>query len=174
MIERTALTQRRELVFETIVARSGIHTRLLARECGIALSTAKYHIDLLERTGRITVRQDGRYRRLFPVGAADGTMIVRSALQRRVPATVLAVVAHRKSSTRRDISNATGISGSTLGGALVYLHRLGVLSRELQGGRFVYRVADPALVLPLVAEVENALTVTASVATPAAPSITTA
>ncbi|MFA5861086.1 MAG: hypothetical protein WDA16_05265 [Candidatus Thermoplasmatota archaeon] len=174
MIESTALTQRRELVFEMIVARSGIHTRLLARECGIALSTAKYHIDLLERTGRITFRQDGRYRRLFPVGAPDAIMIVRSALQRRVPATVLAVVARRKTSTRRDISNATGISGSTLGGALVYLHRLGVLTRELQGGRFVYRVTDPALVLPLVAETERGLTVATPVATPPASSITTA
>lgn len=169
MIEREPQSERRELVFETIVARAGIHTRLLARECGIALSTAKYHIDLLERTGRITVRQDGRYRRLFPVGAEHATMIVRSALQRRVPATVLGVVAHRKSSTRRDIARATGISGSTLGGALVYLHRLGVLSRELQGGRFVYQVADPALVLPLVMEAERVPPVATRVLAPAPP-----
>jgi len=137
---------RRTLVYERILQEPGIHTRQLARDCGLALSTAAHHLEALRREGKIVARQDGRYRRIFPAGSDPIMMDMAAALRRRLPARVLAVIAGGDAWTRRTIAEATGISGSTLGGALTHLRRSGLLTRELRGGRFVYRASAPALI----------------------------
>lgn len=153
---------RRALVFERILQEPGIHTRQLARDCGLALSTATHHLEALRREGKIVMRQDGRYRRIFLAGSDPAMMDMAAALRRRLPARVLAVMAGGDAWTRRMIAEATGISGSTLGGALTHLRRSGLLTRELRGGRFVYRACAPALI-------HEALKKKASVAPPEPP-----
>ncbi|MEA3200236.1 MAG: hypothetical protein QOE90_1664 [Thermoplasmata archaeon] len=107
------------------------------------LSTAKYHIEALWRSGRVVLRSDGRYRRIFPAGYDPAMMGVASAMHRRVARQVLVHVAGGEPWTRRSLSAATGVSGSNLGGALTHLCRAGLLARELRGGRFLYRAAGP-------------------------------
>ena len=78
-------------------------------------------------------------------------MDTQAALMRRVPGLVLTLMMDGNVWTRHGISAVSGIPGSTLGGALVHLHRSGLVERELRGSRFMYRARDPALVRSLVA-----------------------
>ena len=62
-MSRRPSLERRERLLQIIASKPGIHTRELARECGLALRTARYHVDSARALG---ARRDPHGRALSP------------------------------------------------------------------------------------------------------------
>jgi predicted transcriptional regulator len=56
MGEEEALLENARTIYDHIVSHPGSHLRRISREVNIHLSTARYHLDHLERVGLITSR----------------------------------------------------------------------------------------------------------------------
>ena len=56
------------MILETIRQNPGWHLRKIKQYMDIAMGTAQYHLDRLEKMGKITSTRNGPYKHYFPIG----------------------------------------------------------------------------------------------------------
>lgn len=76
----------RARIHDLVAAQPGIHLRALQRELHTEWGTLSFHVAMLERSGILVMRRDGRYRALFLAGvtANPPAPLVRNATARHI------------------------------------------------------------------------------------------
>lgn len=141
----------RRRIYEHVRARPGTHLRGIARDLGLPLGTALYHLDCLGGSGLVVVRRDGRYKRFFATNALgrrekDYISAFHHAVPRRVMAALLAQ-GHR---TQRELAADVGVSRSTLSFHVTNMVRQGLLFCEHRRPENLYGALEPELASRIV------------------------
>ncbi len=76
--------ERREKIFNYIKENPGEHFRGIQKTLGLEVGVIAYHLNTLERGEYIKSRQDGQYRRFYPMDAKIDVKLILSALQQRI------------------------------------------------------------------------------------------
>ncbi|MDA4122150.1 MAG: hypothetical protein OK456_03090 [Thaumarchaeota archaeon] len=132
-------------VKQVVLLIPGIHLRMVQRILGTSFSTARYHVDNLERDGQILRSKKGHYDRLYPVGTTEEMKGVFNCLQSKSVRTVLrSLLDLGVEPTHGDISKMVDLPGSTTTECLALLTRTHLVERtSAVDGRIVYRIKDP-------------------------------
>ncbi len=76
--------KRREKIYNYIKENPGEHFRGIQKTLGLEVGVIAYHLNTLERGEYIKSRQDGQYRRFYPMDAKIDVKLILSALQERI------------------------------------------------------------------------------------------
>ncbi|WP_455392718.1 winged helix-turn-helix transcriptional regulator, partial [[Eubacterium] cellulosolvens] len=91
--------QRREMIYGYVKEHPGEHFRAIQKALSLEVGVLAHHINKLEREEFIKSRQDGQYRRFYPMDAKIDVKLILSQIQERI---------------LNWIKQNPGISGSTL------------------------------------------------------------
>ncbi len=143
-------------VKELIEEYPGLHMRELARRSGIDVRAAKHHLDRLEKSGFVTVRYFGRFKRYFPRKGKHGGEVVdrRDKLSLgylRNPTSLGLVVCLIANGPSRlvDLSREVGVSSSKASFHLRKLEMVGIVVRRT-GSNLTYDLRDAKRVRELL------------------------
>lgn len=137
---------------EQVRAYPGMHLRAIARELGIQLNLAKYHLRRLEKVGDVSSRKEDGYWRFWPreegsIGMRDHIdrrdKQILSFLRRPVPLRVVVHLLDAGQATHKELVAAVEVAYSTLHYHLGKLQEAGVVVAERDGREKVYRLQDP-------------------------------
>ena len=76
--------QRREMIFDYIKAHPGEHFRGIQKALNLEVGLVTYHLNKLERKEFIKSRQDGQYRRFYPMDAKIDVKLILSQIQENI------------------------------------------------------------------------------------------
>ena len=138
----------------------GIHLRKLQKAMGTSFTTARYHVESLERDGEIVREKDRRYDRLYPAGTTDEMKGVYAVLQSNTARRILRFLedGREEDMTNGDLSERLGLPKSTLSEHLTDLSRVNLVRRSITGdGRVLYDINDREQVARLLIAFERNL-----------------
>lgn len=100
--------KRRGLV-EALQKQPGLHARAAARDIGLGIGAAVYHLEVLERAGAVVSERTGRERRYRLAGSpAQGARVASIARQETARAILREILA-QGSASQREIAKALGL-----------------------------------------------------------------
>jgi len=118
-------------VYQYIEMNPGEHFNSIKRALDLNIGTATYHLEVLSRSGLVTSRQDGIYKRFYPTNVpippSNGGGI--SEVQQRV----LVVIKESPGITQKEIARLFGVRQSTLNYQVTRLEEKGLITAEKRG-----------------------------------------
>lgn len=137
----------------------GLHLSEVARQCGLEVNHAKYHVAYLERHGLVSSREEGGRQLVFPrkegplgpqeaVGADDKAVL--ALLRQPVPLHAVLVLLDRGECGHADLDAAIPVSRTTLHYHMAKLEKAGLVASWRAGKERRYRLADQDRVLGLL------------------------
>ena len=132
-------TQRKVLDF--ISSHPGVHLREICRALGLAMGAVQYHVQKLERDGRITSVRRGLYKFFYPANLfGERQRDVLSVLSLERPRELLLNIIDHPESTQETLAAATRVSQPTVSWHLKRLIELGIVGRRQEGRIVTYSV----------------------------------
>lgn len=156
-------TGRRERLYELVVQYPGVHLRELARLAQVAASHARYHLRVLEKTGRVSSVAAGRNLTFYPtraspvgqlatVGPADRRLLV--LLRRPAVLRIVVVLLLEGPLTLTDLAKRCGLTPPTVHHHLVRLAAAGLMEPAAVSDGKSWALRDVDLVRRLLATYE--------------------
>jgi len=134
----------RRAIYQEVADTPGIHFRALLDELDYAQGTLQYQLRWLADEGLIDVSEDGKYTRYYPASAFDGAdQAVMNALRREYSRRILAHLLVDGPLSTTDLSDRLEKAQSTVSWHLSKLADAGLVAKERDGQRVLYRVSDP-------------------------------
>jgi predicted transcriptional regulator len=133
----------RRRIFEFLEKVPGAHFREIHRRLDIPTSVVEYHLKYMEDRDMLVSRMEGRYKRYYVqgrMGSSDKTLL--SMLRQKVPRRIIMHVALNPGVNHRDLTDAVGISPSTLSYHMKKLLGKEVLRQVREGRENRYWVVD--------------------------------
>jgi predicted transcriptional regulator len=125
-----------EKILQFIKQNPGCHLRQIKRELKISMGTLQYHLNLLEKNGKITSDKHSLHRYYFPIGLfQDNEKNVLKILNKETERDILMFIIERKNPTQTEIVDAIQISAPSVNWHISNLIQLGLL-REERDGKF--------------------------------------
>jgi len=110
------------------------------------MGNVQYHIDRLEKDGRISSTRRGLYRFFYPATLfGDRQREVLSVLSLDTPRALLLNIIEKPESSQEELATAIEVSQPTVSWHLKRLVNLGILQRQQTGRRVTYRVAGQGI-----------------------------
>jgi predicted transcriptional regulator len=132
-------TQRR--ILELITSHPGVHLREICRTLGLAMGDVQYHVQRLERDGRIHSMRRGLYKFFYPANLfGERQRDVLSMLSLDRPRELLLNIIEHPESTQEALAEATHVSQPTVSWHLKRLADLGIVGRRQEGRVVTYSV----------------------------------
>ena len=132
-------TQKR--ILDYVSEHPGTHLRLICRELGLAMGDVQYHVQRLEREGRINSVRRGLYRFFYPSALfGEKQKDILGVLALDTPRELLLSIVEKPDSTQEELGRAVGVSQPTVSWHLKRMTALGVLQRHQSGGGFTYSI----------------------------------
>ena len=151
MGEEEALLENARTIYDHIVSHPGSHLRRISREVNIHLSTARYHLDHLERVGLITSRQETNTKVYFAAGALDAEdKIITPLLQQKRFRDIILLIILDPGSTHSEISARLSIKPPTLSKYVSMLEQRKIVYHEQSGREKRYYVSEERRLLGLM------------------------
>jgi predicted ArsR family transcriptional regulator len=120
-----------------VEAYPGLHVRELARQLGTSVALVEYHLEALERQGKVELRPDLRYRRAYLRGAGAVPAADRKALdllRRRLPLRIVLELLNAPGPLRHaELAERLGMGKSKLSFHLQALEQAGLVERDGAG-----------------------------------------
>lgn len=114
----------------------GCHLRRVKRKMGISMGTVQYHLDKLEKTGRITSSRRGLYKYYFPAGLfRENEKAILEVLTHETARKILMFIIEQKNPTQTDIVNSVQISARSIGWHVGRLVALNIIT-EIKDGKY--------------------------------------
>ena len=128
------------------------HLRKIKKELDLAMGTVQYHLDRLEKAGRITSQKQGFHKYYFVVGAfEENEKHLLEVLSNETAREILMFIIEQKYPSQNEISRHIGISSPSVSWQIKRLQNYKVID-EIKEGRFKrYKLrGDPKQVVALL------------------------
>ncbi len=133
----------RKRLFDFILSSPGCHMREIQRRLGIPLGTLEYHLKYLVEREYLSVREEGGYKRYYPVGTMRGVdKGILSLLRQDIPRRIVMHLLLHPGSKFGELAAKFDVAPSTLSFHLAKLLRAGLVSRTRFGRESTYRVEN--------------------------------
>lgn len=114
----------------------GCHLRKIKKELHLAMGTVQYHLDKLEKAGRITSQKQGLHKYYFLVGAfEENEKQLLEVLSNETARDMLMFIIEQKYPSQSEISKHIGISSPSVSWQIRRLLDYGIID-EIKEGRF--------------------------------------
>ncbi len=103
------------MILQIIKLNPGSHLRMIKEEMNISMGTTQYHLDRLEKSGRITSTRNGLHKHYFPIGIfQDNEKEILQVLGQETAREILMTIIEKRTPTQTDIVKIVGISGASV------------------------------------------------------------
>ena len=139
-------------VLQYIQANPGSHLREIKRELDMAMGTVQYHLDLLEKQGKIISERQNFRKFYFIVGLfADEQRNILKIIKQDTAREILLFIIEKKNPTQHEIVNKIQISAASVSWHLDRLEKVGMIY-ELREGKYkqYYLKIQPAVIIQLI------------------------
>jgi predicted transcriptional regulator len=125
-----------ERILSFIQENPGCHMRKIKKELNLSMGTVQYHVDRLEKMGRIVSNRYGLYKYHFPVGIfGDREKELLQVLNQETAREILMFIIEQRNPTQTDIVNKIGISAASVNWHLTRLIDSQIID-EIREGKF--------------------------------------
>lgn len=146
-----AASENREQIFDYVSSYPGSHLRKIARELDIRLSTLRYHLDHLEKSGLIVSQKQNNLKIYFVSGKLKPEeKALAPLLQQKRFRDIILVLIESPGSTFSQIAQRLSMSPSTASKYINILEDRDVLSHEKVGRQKRYRIKDEKSVIEIL------------------------
>jgi len=123
-------------VLQYIQENPGCHLRQIKRELTMSMGTIQYHLNLLEKQGKISSERQNLHRYYFPIGLFEqNEKDILKILNQETAREILMITFEKKDPTQTDIANIIKISSASVNWHIKRLIELGLIL-ELRDGKF--------------------------------------
>jgi len=123
-------------VLQHIQENPGCHLRQIKRELTMSMGTTQYHLNLLEKQGKISSERHNLFKYYFPIGLfKQNERDILKILNQETAREILMMILEKKNPTQTDIANLIGISSASVNWHIKRLVELGLIV-ELKDGKF--------------------------------------
>ena len=146
------ITSNTDKVLQFIQQNPGSHLRHIKRELDMSMGTVQYHLNLLEKNGRIISERHNLHRFYFPVGVfKESERNVLKILSQETAREILMLIIERKEPSQTDIVNSVKISAASVNWHIKRLIELDIIKETKEGKFKKYQtVADATYVIKLL------------------------
>ncbi len=124
--------ERREMIYNYVQEHPGEHFRAIQRALGLEVGVLSHHLNKLEKGDYIRSRQDGIYRRFYPINSKIDMKLILSDVENRI----LTWIKKHPGSSQKDIANNLKLSRKVVNYHLKILRDAGFV-RTVKDGRKV-------------------------------------
>jgi predicted transcriptional regulator len=131
------------MMLELIKSNPGCHLRKIQKNMNISMGTTQYHLDKLEKMGRITSNRSGIHKHYFPVGLfAENEKEILQVLSQETPREIIMIIIERQAPTQTEIMSVVKISKASANWHLKRLLSVKLII-EIKDGKYKhYRIVD--------------------------------
>jgi predicted transcriptional regulator len=123
-------------ILQYISDNPGCHLRQIKRELNMAMGTIQYHLNLLEKQGKISSERHNLYKYYFPIGLFEqNERDILKILNQETAREILLSILEKKNPTQTDIANTMQITSPSINWHLKRLLELGLIL-EIRDGKF--------------------------------------
>ncbi len=124
------------MILQIIKANPGTYLRKIKGNLNISMGTTQYHLDKLEKMGRITSTRNGLHKHYFPIGIfGENEKEILQVLGQETAREIIMTIIEKQAPTQTDIVNRVGISGASVNWHLKRLIAV-KLVEEMKDGKF--------------------------------------
>jgi predicted transcriptional regulator len=150
-MQEDAVFDNREKIFTYISNNPGSHLRKIARDIKLHLSTLRYHLDQLEKSGAIVSQKQNNLKIYFVPGKLKPEeRALTQLLQQKHFRNIILVLIDSPGSTFSQIAEKLSMSRSTASKYINVLEDRKILSHEKIGRRKRYQINDEKSVIELL------------------------
>ena len=123
-------------VLQFVQENPGSHLRQIKRELTMSMGTIQYHLNLLEKQGKISSERHNLHKYYFPIGLFEQKeKDLLKILNQETAREILMMILEKRNPTQTDIAKIIGISSASVNWHIKRLVELGLIS-ELKDGKF--------------------------------------
>ena len=146
-------------VLEFIQQNPGCHLRRIKNDLDMSMGTTQYHLNSLEKAGKIVSERHSLHRFYFPVGIfqAEQKNILK-ILNQGTLREILLFIIERKNPTQAEISDHVKITAASVNWHIKRLLELGIINQAREGKFKRYEfVGTPAHIIKILKEYHPSL-----------------
>ena len=139
-------------VLQFIKQNPGSHLRQIKKELKISMGTVQYHLQMLEKEGKIVSEKQGLFRHYFLVGLfQQNEKNILKILKQETAREIIMFIIERTNPTQTDLVKRLEISAASVSLNLGKLIELGLIN-EIKDGKFKRYVLleDPKIIVRLM------------------------
>ena len=112
--ERSSESKRTQ-IFTFIVEHPGAHLRMIRRQLNLAMGVVQYHIEGLEKEGRIISSRRGFYKRFYPTSVFGAAQLeIMDVLAQETERDLLLFLLQNPNATQKELAGYAKISPSSI------------------------------------------------------------
>jgi len=121
-------------VLQFIQQNPGCHLRQIKRELDLSMGTVQYHLNLLEKDGKILSERHSLHRFYFPIGMfEENQKNILKILNQDTVREILLYIIERNNPTQTDIADSVKISPASINWHIQHLLSLGLIDETREG-----------------------------------------
>lgn len=121
-------------VLQYIQENPGSHLRQIKRELTMSMGTIQYHLNLLEKQGKILSEKHNFHKYYFPMGLFEkNERDILKILNQETAREILLFILEKKKPTQTDIANIIEISSASVNWHIKRLIELGLILEQKDG-----------------------------------------
>ena len=121
-------------ILQYIQENPGSHLRQIKRELKMSMGTTQYHLNVLEKQGKITSEKHNLHKYYFPIGLFEkNEREILKILNQETAREILLLILERKNPTQTDIVNMIKISSASVNWHIKKLLELGLVLENRDG-----------------------------------------
>lgn len=150
--------ENRRKIYQYIAQNPGTYLREMERALSMQPGVLSYHLDVMEKRGLIKSEDDGYIKRYFPAEKfKQRDRRIVSLLRQESPRKILLHMLLNGSSSFQSLTNAVGLSKSTLSYHLKKLTSAGIIFSKKVEREFVYGIENPDEIANLLITLQESL-----------------
>ena len=121
-------------VLQYIEQNPASHLRQIKRELNMSMGTTQYHLNLLEKQGKVSSERHNLHRYYFPIGLFEQNQRdILKILNQETAREILLIILERKNPTQTDIADTIGLSSASVNWHIKRLIELGLILENKDG-----------------------------------------
>ncbi|MHA7734033.1 winged helix-turn-helix transcriptional regulator [Nitrosopumilus sp. S6] len=132
-------------ILEFIINNPSSHLRKIKNNLGFSMGTVQYHLNILEKEGRVKSVKTKFYKNYYHINESDEQIL--SVFNLDSPRSILMYLLQHEPSTHQEIAKGIGLSSSTVSWHMKRLMGLNVIESEYSGKYTLYHLANKENVL---------------------------
>ncbi len=121
-------------ILQYIQENPGCHLRQIKRELNMSMGTTHYHLNLLEKQGKVSSERHNLHRYYFPIGLFEQNQRdILKILNQETAREILLIILEKKNPTQTDIADTIGLSSASVNWHIKRLIELGLILENKDG-----------------------------------------